>query len=129
MDLIPITIEQLKANALAAYEAGTLLAQRPVIHKQDIASLVSHDGTCTCALGASIPADLRFNFRGRSGILPPTVFGPADADTTRAARLLAYLHDDWATDSTPRPHGEANFLAFITPTPTPTPTHTPEPIS
>jgi hypothetical protein len=105
-----LTPEILKANALAAYRAGTLIAQAPNA-RQEAGCLISEDGCRTCGTGASFPQAHRLAYRGHSGLIPRKVFGPIDAPTRQAAIDLANLHDRWCCDSSPE--AEARFLAFV----------------
>jgi len=122
-----LTLESIKADALAAYKANRLSAQHPT--QAAYGKLVSKtpDGYCTCGIGASIePAYYAQSMDGRCSWIPhssPNLGLAYDLEHDISALLsqVSNLHDAWHThayNNTPSAKdAEAEFLALImTPT-------------
>ena len=121
-----ITVASLRADALAAYKAGTLIAQNPSPDSSAM-PLVSRCGKYTCGVGASIPPASRAylgneNISGYLGSYPDINYGvvvPANLGfrdpIEDEMRDLAGLHDVWAaaTDPETRAQNEERFLAQV----------------
>jgi len=122
-----ITVASLRADALAAYKAGTLIAQNPSPDSSAM-PLVSRCGKYTCGVGASIPPASRAylgneNISGYLGSYPDINYGvtvPASYLDHRdpleeEMRNIASFHDVWAmaTDPETRAELEDGFLAHV----------------
>jgi hypothetical protein len=120
-----ITAAGLRADALAAYNAGTLTAQHPT--NSPVSSLVSPDGCQTCGIGASVPLEFRALAAQEhtSWIYADSQFlglrySNLDAELRKELGAISRLHDAWHFAArAPAPNHdetarlEAQFLAHL----------------
>lgn len=106
-----LRLKSVKAKALAAYEAGLLLAQHPKKAKRNC---VYEDGDCHCGIGAALSEATLKKIRSYDESRSYSKLNESNVETLNANQIIELpeigperdeinivqsLHDDWANHS------------------------------
>jgi hypothetical protein len=114
--------EQLRADAIKAYDERRLTAQQGPEHAQCVYSLRINDRDCCCVLGVSLPPATRQQIVDREANAEPIKrlihhrMVPIRFESEDFAEDLQHAHDEWCAavqEDQPPEHAERQFLELI----------------